>query len=449
MANKNSSSFLFRGVLSFALSALLVGAGGAGRADGIVPHYLIVHVKGENETEADDAADGIENDYNATAESHLPGTGIYALRLPDTADEKTVAAQMGKDSRVKWAETDTYLACPEIIPSPALPAVSGDPFHFPFDITSGPGLNYNQATFAQIHMGRAQAIATGQGVIVAVLDTGVAMNHLALKYHLLPGYNALAPGTAPLDAPDGAAQASVGHGTMIAGLIAAVAPGAKILPIRVLNGDGVGKASDVAGGIAYAVSHGARVINLSLSSATPSRALSEAIEQAIQANVVVVTAAGNGGNAARVYPAVTDGVLTVSSVENNGVKSAYANYGENVTVVAPGSGLHSAYADGGYASGSGTSFAAPLVSAEAALLFSLPSRPTAAFVRGRIRRTARSVALQNPRYHEMLGAGVIDIEKALRPTPSFAALSPVLAPAAVTLESGATTNVPVNAPLDK
>ncbi len=412
------------------LAALLLLAAGAARADGVVPRRIVLHINAATDKDAAQIIAEIESELEATLESHLAGTNIYALQIANGDDENEIASELGADSRVVWAETDTYFAAPEDLPDPALPVVSGDPFHFPFDITSGPGTYLTQSAYQQIDLGAAQTLATGQGVIVAVLDTGVTAGHAALVNRVLPGYNALNSALPPDDAADGATNVSVGHGTMIAGLIAAVAPGAKILPVRVLNGDGVGSALGVAQGISYAVAHGARVINLSLSSAQPSRALAEAIHAALLANVLIVTAAGNGGTAKACYPAALPDAMAISSVESSGAKSGYASFGPNIAIVAPGSGLRSAYAGGYYALGSGTSFAAPLVSAAAALLFSRQPKATVKAVRSAISQTARPVNAQNPLYAGQLGAGILDIQNALRafkPTlPTFYPVLPVL-----------------------
>src|SRR5205823_4808057 len=137
--------------------------------------------------------------------------------------------------------------------------------HFAFDKGPDPGLYINQQAYQQVDLGNAQSVATGAGVVVAVLDTGATFTHPALSAHYILGYNAINPGTEPADVPDGLFNAAVGHGTMVAGILARIAPGAQIMPIRVLDADGMGTMLNVARGVHWAVTHGAKVINMSFS----------------------------------------------------------------------------------------------------------------------------------------------------------------------------------------
>ena len=418
---KKSGVFITRTFTAGILLTAFFGLTGAdtARADGAVPRRILVHVNTDAAHNAATRAREIERDFQVVAEPSVNSDNLYTLHLRSTANQNQMLTSLSGDSRVAWAEYDTYLAAPEVIPSPALPDVIADPFHFPFDRSAGAGKYLKQIAYTQINLGQAVSLTAGQGIIVAVLDTGVVANHTALQTHLVAGYNVLTPGTSAEDIADGTSNASVGHGTMVAGLIAAIAPGAKILPVRVLNGDGVGTASGVAQGIEYAIAHGAKVINLSLSSATFSHTLADAIHHAAESGVLVVAAAGNGGDTQTVYPAALPEVMAVSSVEADGTKSDYANYAPYVAVVAPGSDIHSTYADGAYAGGSGTSFAAPFVSAEAALIFALQSSLPAPAVRDHIRMTAHSVDSLNPQYAHRLGSGLIDIARSVLPSGPF------------------------------
>ena len=405
------------GLFSLPLCAAgLLLATGTTHADGIVPQRILIHVNTDDTHNAGSRAREIERDFHVVAAPCCNTGSIYTLRLNPAANAGSLLTSLAGDSRVAWAEYDTYLAAPEVIPSPSLPDVIADPFHFPFDRSKGAAKYLKQVAYTQINFDSVSALTFGQGITVAVLDTGVAASHTALQTHLVAGYNVLTPYADAEDIADGASNASVGHGTMVAGIIAAIAPGAKIMPIRVLNGDGVGTASGVAQGIEYAIAHGAKVINLSLSSATFSRTLAEAVHHAADAGVMVVVAAGNGGDTKIVYPAAQPDAMAVSSVEADGTKSSYANYAPYVAVVAPGSGIYSTYADGAYAGGSGTSFAAPFVSAEAALIFATQPNLPAEAVRERIRMTAHSVDTLNPQYVRLLGSGMIDIKKSVTPS---------------------------------
>lgn len=350
-------------------------------------------------------ANSLAADYETTVDDHVDGTDTYALRVPAGTTQQAFVEQLSADPRIVFAETEALVESPEF---------SGNQMHLAFDGGRAPGKYNNQIAYRQVDLGKALSITRGAGVVVAVLDTGVALRHPALLRHLTQGFSAINPAAPPAETPDGTTNVAMGHGTMVAGLIARLAPDAKIMPVRVLNGDGTGTLMTVVQGIHYAVAHGARVLNLSLGSAQPSEALKEAIEAATGAGVVVVAAAGNDGAELPHYPAAFEGVLGIASVEANNRKSPYSNYGEFVSGVAPGSGIRSTFWDGGYATWSGTSFAAPFVSAEAALVLSANPRLLADTADEDIRETARSVSSANPSLVEKLGAGIIDVQAGVR-----------------------------------
>lgn len=371
-------------------------------AEGNVPGYVLVRLLDANDV------DTIDNDYSTVTEDYIPNTGLYSLRTPAGSTETEFALQLRQDSRVAWAEPDTYLNPPE---------VNGEQFHFAFDAGPNPGCYFNPQAFAQVHLGCAQSMTSGTDVVVAVLDTGATFDHPALRGHYLEGYNVLQPDAPACDVPDGLLNRAVGHGTMIAGVIARVAPGAKILPVRVLNGDGYGTVLDVAKGIDYAIHSGARVLNMSFGATHQSQALEEALREAKDASVVIVASAGNDASSIPHFPAASENVMAVASVEANYVKSSYSNFGDYISVVAPGTGIRSTYCTGGYANWSGTSFAVPFIAAEAALLLSRRPGLSSQETQGLIRGTARSVDEFNPQYLDLLGNGLVDIEAAVKSVP--------------------------------
>jgi subtilisin family serine protease len=295
----------------------------------------------------------------------------------------------------------------------AAPEVDGQSYHFAFDAGPNPGSYTDPNVYQQVDLGNAASPTGGAGVVVAVLDTGATFNHPALVGHYLPGYNAIQPWLPPAEVPDGLVNNAMGHGTMIAGLIAYLAPGAQILPVRVLNGDGIGTLANVIAGIQYATSHGAQVINMSFGTLQPSQALADAIAQAQSAGALVVASAGNDGANILQYPAACDQVLAVTSVNSDDTLSPFSNYGDAISLVAPGNGIRSTYWTGGYASWSGTSFAAPFVAAEAALVISTHPRIKFHPLTNLLCHTAVSVDALNPDYESMLGAGIIDIQAAV------------------------------------
>jgi len=225
--------------------------------------------------------------------------------------------------------------------------------------------------------------AVGNGVTVAVVDTGVRGNHPDLSGKVLSGYDVVARGTSATD--------QNGHGTHVAGIIAAIAnnkrgiagmtKGSKILPVRVLDAKGNGDTAGVAEGIRWAANHGAKVINLSLAFDEGDPATQSAVAYAVSRKVVVVAAAGNNGcglpGSGPIYPAGYADVIGVSSINSSGAASSFSACGPAVDLAAPGRaiisttiqrsvGLGCASAST-YCTLSGTSMASPHVAAAAAL----------------------------------------------------------------------------------
>ena len=257
---------------------------------------------------------------------------------------------------------------------------------------------------------------TGQGVIVAVVDSGSGP-HPDLAENLLPGRSII--GT--VESQDGKDIDASGHGTHVAGIIAAVAnngiggsgvaPNAKILPIQVLDQAGQGDARDVAAGVRFAADNGARVINLSLGGATESLSLTQAITYANDKGVLVVAAAGNGGAADKPkWPASLDLTLAVTAVDQANNATSFDQRGDYIDLSAPGANIVST-AKGDYVTLSGTSMAAGFVAGAAALLFAAEPRVTNAQVRDILLRTATDIG--EPGRDVTFGAGLINMVAAL------------------------------------
>lgn len=347
--------------------------------------------------------------HGMTIEDGIGEEGYWLLRCGTRGASETLAS-LQADSSVEDASPDGVVVIPEITAQLA----------FAFDAGPTPNGYTNQSALSQVNLGSSHWRATGHGVVVAVIDTGVNANHPDLVGHCTSGYNAIDPCNPPDDLPDGQTggygvlDAGAGHGTMVAGVIAVVAPNARIMPIKALAADGSGNESDVIRGILWAVRNGADVINMSFGSPSSSPALRAAVRYAYRSGVVVVASAGNTGDNQPHYPAWLPQVISVASVEENNIKSPYSSYAPSVSLVAPGTGIRSTYWDGGYASWSGTSFAASFVSGAAALVRELEPQGGANRVARYLTRTATSVNAANPEFAGLLGDGLLNIEKAVR-----------------------------------
>jgi hypothetical protein len=256
------------------------------------------------------------------------------------------------------------------------------------------------------------SVTTGEGVLVAVVDSGSGP-HADLAANLLPGITVRRGRVVEGADDDGA----TGHGTHVAGIIAAVAnnglgiagvaPGAKVLPIKVLDARGSGSDVDLEIGIRQAVDRGARVINLSLGSETRDAGVRDAIQYALSRDVVVVAAAGNdGASAGPKWPAAEDEPLAVTAVGQDYVAPAFAQRGGYIDVAAPGVQVYATVRGDAYASLSGTSMAAAFVSGVAALVRAAQPALTAAQVRDVL--TLNATDLGDAGVDATYGAGFVD-----------------------------------------
>jgi subtilisin family serine protease len=201
-----------------------------------------------------------------------------------------------------------------------------------------------------------------------------------------------------------------GHGTFCAGLIAAVAPEAMIMPLRVFDDSGNTDTFTIIRGIRYAVEHGANVINMSFGMTSESSSVKQAIEYAFHHGVTVVASAGNNNTSNPQFPADVKNVMSIAATDLKDKKASFSNFGSSIFVDAPGVNIISAYPGGYYAIASGTSFSAPLVSAEAALIRALRKGDAERAVsKGTV-----SIDSLNPGYQHELGFGRIDMVRALQ-----------------------------------
>jgi subtilisin family serine protease len=217
---------------------------------------------------------------------------------------------------------------------------------------------------------------TGNGIKIAILDTGIDYTHPDLSPNYNGGYDFINDDDDPMD--------DNGHGTHVAGIIAAardgqgvlgVAPEAEIYAVKVSDERGKGSFSGLIKGIDWAIEHDADIVTMSITGTGGTMALQRAVQDAYdEYGIILVAAVGNGGSGEVLYPAAYDEVIGVGSVNEDNLKSSFSRVGEEVELVAPGSDIKSAAVGGKYRTTSGTSMATPFVAGAAALLLESDER---------------------------------------------------------------------------
>lgn len=313
------------------------------------------------------------------------------------------------------------------------------PLQWHLDNSDGSGVNAEEAW----------DISNGSGAVVAVIDTGIAYEDYR-QYRQAPdladtcfveGYDFVNDDDHPNDDDS--------HGTHVAGTIAqstnngigtaGLAYGACLMPVKVLDYNGIGYVSDVADGVIFAADHGAQVINLSLGGSEDSETLKNAMQYAYEKGVTIVAAAGNDSSSSLIYPAAyNDYVIAVGATRYDKALAYYSNYGSSLDLVAPGGQLYveetgemldqnnDGYWDGvlqntfhpynihefHYYFFEGTSMAAPHVAAAAALLISNGNAVTPDETRAALQNTAQDLGV--PGRDDTYGYGLIDAFAALQ-----------------------------------
>lgn len=401
---------------------------------------------------------------------------VFLLQLDPEADVEAVAAEFAQDERVVFAHPN-HLFRILAEPLPAVAFVPDDPY------LTRDGVHWSEGAFGQafpdlwgLRKIRAieawnrfdtddsgdfgpQEIRPGEGVVVAVVDSGLDLDHPDVS---------LAVWTNPDEIPDNGIDDDSngyvddvhgwdfvgdddsptdenGHGTHVAGTIAAhadnalgivgVAPWAQIMPIQGLSDRGSGTEADLAAAVDYAAAMGARVISNSWGGNTSGAAMAAAFANAHAFGALAVAAAGNANaSVASLTPASIESVVAVAATDHEDIRAGFSNFGRQIDLTAPGVRILSLNANGGdnrivdehpetsvdtdYMVISGTSMACPHVSGAAAVLMSQYPDESADEIRGRLRAGAIDVATENPDFATTLGSGRLDLSSSLEAVPA-------------------------------
>ncbi len=316
-------------------------------------------------------------------------TAVLALGLSPRSDLATLGYVSVTVPAAAAATERARLAA-----APGVASVSIAAPRTPYSVPTDPLYATRQATmYSRVHGPAAWDASTGSGITIAILDAGFDAAHEDLAAKVASTWDVVAHSTVVTD-PAGATVP--GHGTATSSVaaaatdnglgIAGAAPAAGLMLVKVSDAAGGLNSAGSAAGILYATDHGAAVISMSYGGSSLDPVEASAVAYAVAHGVVVVAAAGNNGTAVPTYPAADPGVISVGATSNDGTtRATFSNYGSWVDVAAPGVAIPVAVpiavdtqdgAKDGYTLMDGTSFSAPLVAGEAALL--LAEHPTTA-----------------------------------------------------------------------
>ncbi len=352
--------------------------------------------------------------HGLTVISYIPRINVWVVALPDGP---SALGDWVRDGAIAWAEPNGVVRMSSRIPN--------DYWY-----------NSQQGHLVLMGLPDAWAITTGDAQPIAIIDTGVDLDHPDLSAKLWINPNEVAgngvddDGNGYVDDVHGwnfvgsnsQPQDDQGHGSHVAGIaaagtnngigIAGMSWQATIMPIKVLNNAGNGTFANLAAGIIYAVDNGTRVINLSLGGTTTSTTVAESVSYAQNHGCLVLAAAGNSGISAIEFPASLPGVIAVGATTADDERWSNSNFGPELSVTAPGENITSANAAGSYVQQSGTSMSTAHASGLAALVWSVRPDFTAVQIARLITETAHDIA--SPGWDPYTGWGRLDAHRAVR-----------------------------------
>jgi len=361
----------------------------------LIPDEVVIEIPNAVSTQRIDA---LQRRFRLTrVESQsfqLTGTTLYRWRISDRRSVAAVVRALEGDAIIAFAQPNYLFMLQQVETKTSEVKPEGDPAQY---------------ELAKLRLPQAHAIAKGDGILVAVIDSGVDASHPELAGAIAQTFDAI-------DTPVAAHK----HGTAIAGLIAAhgkltgAAPGARILAIRAFDPAGnsaEGSTFNILKSLDWAVANGARIINMSFAGpADP--AVHRSLEAARKKGIVLIAAAGNAGSKSPpLYPAADPNVIAVTATDADDKLFEQSNRGRHIAIAAPGAQILVAIPDGGYEVASGTSYSAAEVSGIVALMLERKSDLTPDKVRGILLATAKDLG---PKGHDvMFGAGLADAYAAI------------------------------------
>lgn len=367
--------------------------------------------------------------------------------MPTEALARGEDRSLGATFRVRLAAgSDLERVCAELAQTAEVEELEPNRWREASVLPDDPGFA-SQWGLVRIHCPEAWEVSRGQpGVVVAVVDSGIDLDHPELAPLLLPGLDVVdLADTAPPAGTrfegdwlqrDDRPQDEVGHGTHVAGTIACVSNNGSgvtginwlcsLLPVKVLtrivhnDASGrvraIGSAADIAAGIRWAVDHGAQIINLSLGGYSSTFVERDAVAYAVASGVVVVAAMGNDGSGTPAHPAACPGVIAVGATDPLDKRAPFSNFGSHLSLVAPGTDILSTAWKATHGLQSGTSMACPHVSGVAALVKAWNPSLNAEQIATILRETAEPLREQatDPIPNDFHGFGLVNALAALQ-----------------------------------
>jgi thermitase len=336
------------------------------------PGEILVALRTGTSSRLKATADRLNSKFGTTTVDSIPETDTVLLKAATQKQAENIMKDLnsGKDSDVQLAGPNYKV-------------------HMLLDINDP--MSTEQYALDKVQARAAWDITEGnEGTVIAIVDTGIDLNHPDLKDKILPGFSALKD--KENDHGQQVGGDDNGHGTHCAGIaagignnglgISGIAIKNKLLPVRVLGGAGSGSLFSIAKGIEWAADHGAKVISMSLGgpSSAMDMVVDRSVQKALKLDVAVVAAMGNSGKEEKSVPACLKGVIAVGATDSNDKKAPFSTWGSNISVSAPGVQILSTMPtyevfltkeygiSNNYAKLSGTSMATPAVSGVVGLI---------------------------------------------------------------------------------